>query len=173
MDRKSTVILGVCFIILGVFLIFSEYWRPFRITITWPAILIILGAAMLVAYFMYKPKAGYLKGGNILLWLGLYFALIHDILHRQDDYGRLWPGIIIVIGLALISTAVMSAAHRKLLGSGLVVVTIGVVLQALTLYGWHHFGENEAVLIAGLVLIAIGVKLVIDFVLRAWGEEKA
>jgi hypothetical protein len=158
MDRRTTKIVGICLLSLGILLLLSEYGFLYRIHLKWPSILLIVGAALLIAYFTSKPRLVYLEGGCLLVWLGLLFSFVERG-WQGHHYGLYWPGIIIAVGLSEITVGSISPARRKRIFSGLMLIVIGGVLQFFTLRGWHRFGYESLIAICGLVMILFGIKL--------------
>ncbi len=166
MNRNGTIILGVCLILMGGYLLLSEYGLAFSINLSWPWILIVIGAALLIAFFSSKPRYSYLTGGNILIMLGIYFTIVHDFLGARYGYSRYWPGIILAIGAGLLVSGLMSNRQRHLITSGFTMLIIGGALQFFTLQGWHRFGAGSVSVVFGIILVAIGLKLVSDFIIK-------
>jgi hypothetical protein len=171
MTQKGTVFVGILLIIFGAYLLLSEYGFGFRINLSWPIILIVLGLALLVGYYTSKPKIDYLRGGFILIALGIYFYVIHEIIGTGHGYSNYWPGIIIAVGIGLMAAGALNRDDRRTLTSGMIVTGVGAVLQYFTLADWRWHGPGGISVLIGVGLILLGIKFVIDFAFRRKAES--
>ncbi|HUX07560.1 MAG TPA: DUF5668 domain-containing protein [Acidobacteriota bacterium] len=165
MNRTQTIIIGVALIILGAYLLLSEYGYPFRIHVSWPVILLVVGGALIAAYYISKPKTTYLFSGSLVFWLGVFFMLMENALEYYYGYSHLWPGFIIVIGLAHLTTAVLSQSARKHLAAASLFIAVGVVLLFFTFTGWRTIRSINVITAIAVITIIIGFKYVLEFFL--------
>ncbi len=163
MNRTQTIIIGVALIVLGAYLLLSEYGYPFRIHVSWPVILLVVGGALIAAFFISKPKTGYLFSGSLVLWLGVFFLLMENAFEYYYGYSRLWPGFIIVVGLAHLTTAILNPAAKKHLGPATFFIAAGTVLMFFSFIGWRMIRSINIVTIIAVITIIIGLKYVVEF----------
>jgi hypothetical protein len=165
MNRNQTVIVGLAMIIIGAYILLAEYGLPFRIHASWPVILMVIGAALIAAFFFTKPRVGYLFAGSLIFWLGIFFMLIENMLEHYYGYARLWPGFLIVVGLAHLSTALLAPSQAKHLGGAVFFLAMGSVFFYFTFTGWQSIRFDNIVTIIAIFIIFAGFKLVLDFFL--------
>lgn len=172
MDRRFTILVGIGLVFVGAIILFSEYGFPFRLRMSWPVILLVIGGAMIVAYLTSKPRKNLLFGGSVVFWLGIFFLLMENLLRQTYGYGRLWPGFIIVLGLAHLTTAVLNPAMKRQMTAAVAFIALGVVLLFFTIRGWRDISFHGLLVILGLVVIILGLKLIIQF-MTGTGEKEA
>lgn len=92
------IVIGIIFIIAGLFLVINQY--AFKIPF-FPWILLVIG----VAIFLISLFSGSIFGGlQALIWFGgLAFAFY---------YNQILPGILIIIGVSIILSAIRSLFYK-------------------------------------------------------------
>lgn len=166
MKRAPTMVVGVVLVIIGAYLLLAEYGLTIRFHVSWPLILIVIGGALIAAFYTSKPRTGFLIGGCIVLWLGAFFIAMENYFEYRFGYSRLWPGFIIVIGLANITAALLSEKARKNFAPGVILLGIGGACLLYTFGGWHALGFTNLTVLAAVVIILLGFKLIVDFFVR-------
>jgi hypothetical protein len=170
MNRSGTIVVGTLLILLGIYLFLTEYGFFFRINMSWPAVLIVLGGVLILAYYSSKPRSGYLRGGTILVALGVYFTIVHDILEPRHAYPELWPGIIIAIGVGQLVAGLLGRHERALITGGLITMFVGGALLLFTTRTLRFGDRSSIVLIAGGLVIIFGIKIIVDALLKGKAE---
>lgn len=104
--RHQPVQGGVLLLLLGlVFLADVEHWLPWGLARDWPMILLAIGVAVIIGYFVNPHRHGNLTGGIILLVLGglFYAAEYHYVrwgtLHEVFEW---WPILLLALGVWLL-----------------------------------------------------------------------
>lgn len=121
-NRKSTKIIGLVLILLGVvyllnnFNIFEIYFDIFDIGFIfsnfWPLIITIVGLVFHYSFFTGKTSdAGILVPGGILLVIGITC----QISTLFDLWGYLWPGFILAVAVGLFELYVFGTREKGLL----------------------------------------------------------
>jgi hypothetical protein len=165
MNRKQTVLVGVALIVLGAYMLLAEYGYPFRIHASWPVILMIIGGALMAAFFLTKPRTGYLFAGSLVFWLGVFFMLMENAMEDQFGYSRLWPGFLIVLGLAHLSTAIFTPSRAKHLSGAFFFLAVGSAMLFFTFTGWRAVRVDNVVTIIAIFIIFAGLRYIVGFFL--------
>jgi hypothetical protein len=163
MTRGQTVLVAVILIAAGTLTLVAQYGLPFYIEFSWPMILLVIGGAMVAAFYLTKPKKGYLLNGCIIIWLGFYFLTMESRLGAHFGYDQLWPGILVAVGLGQFTAAVLSRELRLYMIGAFIVAAGGAVLLYFTITGSEELSYTNIVVLVAIALILLGVKLVLDF----------
>jgi hypothetical protein len=163
MTRGQTVLTAVILIAAGILMLVAQYGLPFYIEFSWPMILLVIGGAMIAAFYLTKPKKGYLLNGCIVLWLGFYFLTMESRLGFYFGYDRLWPGLLLAVGLGQLTAAALSRELRLYMIGAVIVAGGGAVLLYFTITGCGELSYSNVALLVAIALILLGVKLVLDF----------
>lgn len=169
MKKDPLKVVGLMLLGLGIYMLLAEYGLIFRISFSNQLFLIVVGAAMLLAFFHTKPQKTYLIWGNILIFLGIGLAFTESASYFIDgDHKEL--ALVAFIGLAIFTSGLMSKDHRYLISYG-VPTTIGGIM--ISIYYWRknlnlRLWDDDIVLL-GAIFILAGIKLVLD----VWFGKKA
>ena len=163
MNRRTTVIIGAVLIIFGIYVLLAEYGFTFRLNVSWPLILVIVGAALIASFFTAKPKTANLFLGALVFWLGIFFLLMENQLEYTIGYGRMWPGFIIALGLAHLMTGMLKPSARRHIGTATMLFAVGAVCFFVSFHGFRNLGFINLMSVLGVVVIIFGLKLVLDF----------
>lgn len=171
MTRHQTVIVAVILILIGTQMLLEQYGGPSFLNLSWPVIVIIIGGAMIAAFYISKPENAYLLNGCTIVWIGIFFQLMESYLKHAFSYGQMWPGLIIAVGLGQITASLLKRGLLRYLGSGIFLTAGGAVLLYFTFREWHRMGYPTMITILAASMILLGIKLVLDFFFE--GKEKA
>ena len=171
MTRGQTVIIAIVLIAVGALMLLSRYGLPFLQSVSWPLVLVVIGSAMMAAFYISKPKKIYLLNGSILVWLGIYFFVVENFLEAYYSYDQLWPGIIIAVGVGQSTASLMSSKLRYHIITGLMLIAGGSALFFFTYGGFEGLSYSNFIVLVSAVLILIGLKLILDFFIAS--REKA
>ena len=166
MKRGNTVVIGAALVVVGAYMLLAEYGLTIRFRVSWPLILMVVGGAMIAAFYTSKPRVEFLLGGCIVLWLGVFFLAMGNYLQHAFGYSRLWPGFIIVVGLAHTTAALLSERARKCFTPGVILLAVGAACLLFTFRGWRALGLTNLTVLAAVVIILLGCKLIVDFFVR-------
>ncbi len=125
---------------------------------------------MIAAYLTSKPKKNYLFGGSLVLWLGIFFLLMENLNRFHYGYGRLWPGFIIVLGLAHLTCAILNPAMQRHFTAAILFIVLGAAFLFFTLRDWRYFSFRTGIIILAIVIIVLGFKLVLQFLIGEKGK---
>ena len=162
MNKNSLSAIGIVFLGLGIYMILAEYGLIFKIEFSWPIVLILIGAAMLIAFFNTKPEKDYLIWGNILLFIGIAITFI-DNSSKFTIYEHQIFIYFIFVGLAVLASGLMSRDYRYLISYGIPLTAFGIFLN------FYYFRKNINLrfwdtdfAVVGVICMLIGLKLVLD-----------
>lgn len=126
---KGRIFLALALIAIGVVLLLNNLGMgvlPNKLEL-WPVILMAFGAAI-GADAVRRNEKDPLFGAVILFFVGLLFLLTESG-YLAGGMTKLWPVIVIIVGLAFMSNSFMSGTARGLL-IGLLYAAVGFVLLA-------------------------------------------
>ena len=167
MNRRTTVVIGAALVIFGIYLLLSEYGYGFRLHVSWPLILLVVGAALIASFFTAKPKTGNLFLGALVFWLGIFFLLMENQLEYSIGYGRMWPGFVIALALAHLTTGFLKPSARRHISTGVLLLGVGAICFFISFHGFRNLGFLNLMSVVGIVVIIFGLKLIFDFFLGA------
>jgi len=103
-------LLGLLFYLRENYILITSWWN------VWPLIILSIGVAFLILYIFEPDRKGVLFPGVILIAIGLIFLFVPwSLCWWEFIYwiGKLWPLILIVVGLHLI----LKSVRRKSAGN--------------------------------------------------------
>lgn len=160
LGREVTVGIGIVLIVVGVLMLLAEYQFVANFRVSWPVILIIIGAATLFAYTWSKPLRQYLEWGFFLVCIGAAFYWIHDVVGPTEGYRIWWPLIFLAGGLGMLLAELLGPGPRRQLLPGMVIIGISAMMQAMALNQWRTWDIDTVAWAGGIVCILIGMVVV-------------
>ncbi|KAF2956962.1 hypothetical protein [Marinitoga sp. 38H-ov] len=150
---KKGIIGGIVLILLGIYLIFSNFleinWNYF-----WPVILLIIGFKFEYNYFKYKNNPGVLVPGGILITLGIIFYL--SVFLGYDSMRFLWPGFILAPAIGIAQMSIVTKRIKENIFPIVFLSGLSIIFFVEEIIGiniWNY--------IIGLLFIAIGINILI------------
>lgn len=155
----QNVLMGVLFILLGVFLVLNPKGVARTICFSIGAVILTIGVVNLIIYFVSDVKHNLPKNkfiiGVVLVILGLFFIIGYRAI--MEIMSRIMGVMIIFNGVMKLQSA-LDAMKMKAKGWVYFLLISVVTLLIGAIFLIHSFGSAKLVLrIVGLVLIAIGV----------------
>ncbi len=125
-QKRSSLGLGVVLIVLGAIFLLNQFIPGFGLVLSWPWIVIGVGAALLVV--------GLLVGAPDMAVPAFIVAGIGGILYYQNQTGDwtswsyAWALIPVFVGLGILAAAILGGRGRNAYGEGLRTMLVGLVL---------------------------------------------
>jgi len=148
-DHSNTA-LGIFLILLGgLFLLIQlNYfdWGNF-----WPLIIVCIGLAFMVGFFMDQRNYGLLMPASVLLIIGLLFTYL--TLTGWGSMEDLWPTFILAPGIGFLLMALYAPKPNKLWFPGSILIVVATVFYARF---WDYLRYWP------VILIILGLYLIFD-----------
>ena len=177
--KNRSLLLAIILILLG--LLFLARNLGFRLPAVfdleriWPVFIIIGGVVELLTYVSRRHRnPGRLFGGLYALGLGAFFLLFTlrlrlPVLGRVEwrRMGELWPGFILIAGLAYLGQFVLSGfRYRRALAPGILTLLLGAVALAFTQGLLSLVLAQQWAVYWPVILILVGLGMVVRTILR-------
>lgn len=154
---RSQEAFGIFLAILGVlFLLVNNHLVWFGWTELWPSLLVLTGLFLLRIYTRrHKPRQLFL--GLFLFQFGIFFMLFSTGILQWERMDVLWPVLLVMIGLAMLSLTVSAEHTAPAVIVGLVLIIFGAVSYLAETGAIAERLSEPFVRIWPLVLVAAGV----------------
>lgn len=158
-QKRSSLGLGVVLIVLGAIFLLNQFIPGLGFVLSWPWIVIGVGAALLVA--------GLLVGAPDMAVPAFIVAGIGGILYYQNltgdwtSWSYAWALIPVFVGLGIMAAAILGGRSRNAYSEGIRTVLVGLVLFIVfgSFFGaFNWLGAYWPLLLvgAGLILLVQG-----------------
>ncbi len=159
--RKGNYYIGLVLILLGVIALVLDTVFDIRIIKFdsydfWVFIVLIIGLAFELGFFLTGSKAGLLIPGGILTTIGLLF--VFEVSTDWFFSRFTWPVYIISVAVGLLQMYMFSKRKKGLLIAGLIVGGIGVFFELMMILS--AISSNLIELLIPISLVAGGIALV-------------
>ena len=100
--RRSSLAAGLVLILLGAWFLASQWVPALRIWVSWPLIIVGVGALLLIIGLGGETRQS-VRGGLWLVAISLaLFAFFGSFLGGLNLFGPYWPALLILLGLLLL-----------------------------------------------------------------------
>lgn len=161
--KKSNTLLGAIFIIIGGLLLSAKYLLGDSFINLgpddfWPMIILLIGVAFELAYYVSLKAPGFLVPGGILTTYGLLFFFEAATDFRFAAYT--WPVYILGVAVGLFQLYIHSGKPRGLLIAISIIASVAV-LAFIVMFFRIFLGAVDLGLVIPVILIVLGALLVL------------
>jgi hypothetical protein len=151
--KNTGLFLGICFIILGLFLILENYYfRYLEVEYLFAAISAVLAFLFYSKYFGKGKKWYGLVLGSVFLFLTITFYVEANYIHEEI----IGISALIIIGCSFLTVFLRNTDHWWAIIPAGVMLTNGVAALA-DYYHWMHYGDDQGVVFLLGFSITFGV----------------
>jgi len=150
---KSSIIVGIVFILLGI-LFLGPALSLFSLTMVWPVILLLVGIGCISLYFVLPRLYGLLMPGAILILSSIPF-FICTWSHDWSRMTYLWPLFIIAVSAGFFLMYWGGKKQRGLLIPAFILLALGVI--CFFIFRFVQLIFPILFIAAGLILLFLGL----------------
>ena len=145
---------GILLVVVGILFLLSNLgFVEISWIHLWPLFLLVPGILLEFGFFIYRKDAGLLVPGGILTTYGLLF--LANVMYGWQWMEYLWPVFLLGVALGLFQLYLFGERERGLL------IPVGILTALSLFFLFDHLITLHFGLIAGIVLIVVGLGLIV------------
>lgn len=159
MRTRSRSVVGILLILAGViFLTLKFLGIDFHAADLWPLIVLGIGLAFELSYFIKRKNAGILVPGGILTTIGILFFF--EVMTGWRYSGYTWPIYILAVAIGFFQLYIFGGRRRGVFIAFVVMQCIFALNATITVLQWFSQKVDFDVIVSiGLIVIGIAIYL--------------